>query len=94
MKKGKLSEEMLNITFENKQVQVPPLEDIFEIIIEEEDLDILPGEEKWKYLEIPMSEELLLVLAKMCENMEDLYVEDFKQVNQQTCYAFFQTLFF
>ncbi|XP_045477711.1 sperm flagellar protein 2-like [Harmonia axyridis] len=79
-KQGKSSEALLAMTWEHKSVQVPPLEDIFEIIIEEEDLDILPGEEKWKYLEIPMSEELQLILAKMCENMENLYIEDFKQV--------------
>lgn len=56
------------------------MEEVFDIIYIKEDLNAKPGEENWYYIDWPIQEETLVLLATLAENLEDIYIQDFKQV--------------
>ncbi|KAL1497675.1 hypothetical protein ABEB36_008597 [Hypothenemus hampei] len=82
-KMGKKGKAQVVIVYENKAIQVPSEE-------EEEFVDVnlsvlapespVPGQEGWEYCLADCPEELLTVLATLWEAVEEIYINDMKQV--------------
>lgn len=71
---------VVTIVHEDKETQIPePDEEIIEIFVDEEP-PALPGEIRWIYADLPLSEQFEMILASSWENSENVYTTDMQQL--------------
>ncbi|KAH1015647.1 hypothetical protein HUJ04_006997 [Dendroctonus ponderosae] len=79
-KKGTKGKSKVSTLYENKQVQVPS-EDEEDVDLSESAVEVIEaGQESWQYTKMDCPEELLIALATLWENVEEIYINDLKQV--------------
>ncbi|KAF7284780.1 hypothetical protein GWI33_021647 [Rhynchophorus ferrugineus] len=82
-KKGAKKNLKAVIVHEDKSVQVPEDDEEVEVIFVKEERDaaaISAGQPGWDYVRLPVSEEYLISLASFWEVVEEIYINDMKQL--------------
>lgn len=80
-KKGKDKKQaIVRITLEDKETQIPEVEEEIVEVFFGKEAEPQPGEQRWVYVDLPLSNQFQIILATFWENTEDVYITDLKQL--------------